>query len=209
MLSRHLGTVSVVVPFAAALLLLSGCGEHATQKQPTKKPTETVNVPLPEWAPENPSPEFLRAARVLKPMPDEALQLPPGEAPQGMNAMLQRYRGTFRASYEFFGALDDRQIERFRATKEVRIPVKSLTARQRAALDHWFENYRTIMKGTGPEFEDYLTFVYKMGGSEDLSNVDVGFLAPGGKGGHIVHIYFWVRTPDGKVNDFGTAFAQI
>jgi hypothetical protein len=195
----------------AAILVgfcMAGCGRKSAQP-PAKPAAQKSAVPLPEWAPKNPSPEFLRAARVLKPLPDELLQPAAGEAPSGINAVLRRYRGTFQASYEFFGALDDRQIERFRATKQVRIPVRSLAAKQRAELDHWFESYRTVMRGTGPEFEDYLTSLYKMGGKKDLSNVDVGFLAPGGTSGHIVHIYFWVRMPDGKVNDFGTAFAQI
>ncbi len=65
------------------------------------------------------------------------------------------------------------------------------------------------MKGMRPEFEDYLLLIYRMGGREDLSNVDIGFTAIGAGGGHVVHIYFWIRTPDGKLKDFGTAFAQI
>ncbi len=58
-----------------------------------------------------------------------------------------------------------------------------------------------------PEFEDYLLLIYKTGGREDFSNVDVGFHATGG--GHMVHIYFWVKQPDGEVTDFGTAVAEI
>jgi hypothetical protein len=206
---NHFRAGEALAMAAVLCMAASGCGQKTIQKPAATPAVLKVSVPLPEWAPKNPSPEFLRAARVLKPLPDEALQPAAGEAPAGMSAILQRYRGTFLASYEFFGALDDLQIERFRATKEVRIPVQSLTAKQRAELGHWFENYCTVMKGTGPEFEDYLSMIYKMGGREDLSNVEVGFLAPGGKAAHIVHIYFWVRMPDGKVNDFGTAFAQI
>jgi hypothetical protein len=193
----------------AAMLVgfcMVGCGRKPAQ--PPTPATQKPSVPLPEWAPKNPSPEFLRAARVLKPVPTELERQLVKSAPEG-EALLARIRQTYPSAWEFFGMLDDRKIERFRATKQVRIPVRSLAAKQRAELDHWFESYRTVMRGTGPEFEDYLTSLYKMGGKKDLSNVDVGFLAPGGTSGHIVHIYFWVRMPDGKVNDFGTAFAQI
>jgi hypothetical protein len=194
--------IALILPVAA------GCAHHAAQKPTSVTPSAQATIPLPEWAPKNPSPEFLRAARVLRPMPDEMVQQMAGESP-GLKVLFQRYHGTFPASYEFFGTLDDRQIEHFRAAKVVRIPAKSLTAKQKSALNHWFESWREVMKGAGSGFEDYLVTVYKMGGKEDLSNVDVGFFAPGGAGGHNVHIYFWVRMPDGKVNDFGTAFAII
>ncbi len=200
------------IGLAVCLAVWAACGgEHGQVGRPTTAgDVETAEglPPLPEWAPENPSPEFVRAARVLKPLPDEMLQGMAGQSASG-SALLQRYRGTMPSSYEFFGALDDRQIERFSTTKEIRIPVKSLTARQRAALDHWFESWRTTMKGTGSGFEDYLLILYKMGAEEDLSNVDVGFTAKGAGQGHMVHIWFWVRMADGKVNDLGTAFATI
>ena len=86
------------------------------------------------------------AARVLKPMPDELLQGIVGKSAEG-EALLQRYRGIMPASYEFFGTLDDRQIERLRTTHEIRIPAKALTPKQRAALNHWFEDWRAAMKG--------------------------------------------------------------
>jgi hypothetical protein len=201
--------VGTVIMCGAGACLLPGCGkgEKAGAKAPALRTAAAPrgDIPLPEWAPENPSPEFMRAARVLKPLPEEMLKRP--GAPPGIAAALQRSRDTIAASYEFFGTLDDRQIERFRATKEIRIPSRSLTPRQRAVLDHWFENWRTVMKGTGLKAEDYRVFIYKMGGKEDMSNVDVGFRAT--SGGHMVHIHFWVRTSDGEVNDFGTAFAQI
>jgi hypothetical protein len=148
----------------------------------------------------------MRAARVLKPLPVEIERSLVGSSTEGA-ALLQRIHRTSPACWEFFGSLDDHQIRRFRTAKEIRIPTKTLTANQRAALDRWFEVWRVAMKGMRPEFEDYLLLIYKMGGKEDLSNVDVGFHATGG--GHVVHIYFWVRTPDGKVNDFGTAVAEI
>lgn len=199
--------VAVLTVFCAA-----GCGRKSPPQQ-SKPAAQKSAVPLPEWAPKNPSPEFLRAAKALKPMPDELLRGIVGESAEG-EALLQRYRGTMPASYEFFGTLDDRQIERLRTTHEIRIPAKALTPKQRAALNHWFEDWRAAMKGMRPELEDFLVSIYKIGGKEDLSNVDVGFTAVSKEGGHIVaghlvQIYFWVKQPGGKVIDLGTAFAQI
>ena len=203
----------VVGIIAVTVLAFAGCGHRAAQKPASTPAVSKVTIPLPEWAPKNPSPDFLRAARVLKPLPDELLQGIVGKSAEG-EALLQRYRGTMPASYEFFGTLDDRQIERLRTTHEIRIPAKALTPKQRAALNHWFEDWRAAMKGMRPELEDFLVSIYKTGGREDLSNVDVGFTAVSKEGGHIVaghlvQIYFWVKQPGGKVIDLGTAFAQI
>jgi len=209
------GSAMGVLAAVLVAFCMAGCGRKSAQ-HPPKPVAQSVGVPLPEWAPKNPSPEFLRAARVLKPLPDELLQGIVGESAEGAS-LLQRYRGTMPASYEFFGTLDDRQIERLRTTHEIRIPVKALTPKQRAALNHWFGDWRAVMKGMRPELEDFLVSIYKIGGKEDLSNVDVGFTAvrqQGGHGGHIVpghlvQIYFWVKQPGGKVVDLGTVFAQI
>ena len=210
---RHSKAGEALAMAAVLCMAAPGCGRKTIQKPASTPAVPRVALPLPEWAPKNPSPEFLRAARVLKPLPDELLQGLAGKSAEGM-ALLRRYRGTMPASYELFGTLDDRQIERLRTTHEIRIPTRSLTAKQRVALDRWFENWRAAMKGTGPEFGDYLLLIYKRGGKEDLSNVDVGFTAISQEGGHVVpghvvQIYFWVKQAGGKVIDLGTAFAQI
>jgi len=213
MKQHHLRTGEVLVMVAVLCMVAPGCGQKTVQKPASTSALPKAAAPLPEWAPKNPSPEFLRAAKVLKPMPDELLQGIVGRSAEG-EALLQRYRGTMPASYEFFGTLDDRQIERLRTSHEIRIPAKALTPKQRAALNHWFEDWRAAMKGMRPELEDFLVSIYKIGGREDLSNVDVGFTAVSKEGGHIVaghlvQIYFWVKQPGGKVIDLGTAFAQI
>ncbi len=213
-ITRHrLRSLLAMAGVAVGVCAVSGCGHRAAHKPAPTPAVPKVTIPLPEWAPKSPSPEFLRAARVLKPMPDELLQGIVGKSAEG-EALLQRYRGIMPASYEFFGTLDDRQIERLRTTHEIRIPAKALTPKQRAALNHWFEDWRAAMKGMRPELEDFLVSIYKIGGKEDLSNVDVGFTAVSKEGGHIVaghlvQIYFWVKQPGGKVIDLGTAFAQI
>ena len=199
------------IPISVALLLVfcgvSGCGRKSTQKPP-KPTTQKVAIPLPEWAPKDPSPEFLRAARVLKPVPTELERQVVGSAPEG-EALLARVRQTYPSAWEFFGTLDDRRIGQFRETKGIRIPMKLLTQEQRTAFDHWLECWRAAMKGGPPEFQDYLVLLSKMGAKDDLSNVDVGFTAKTAGGGHLVHIYFWVKAPDGKVNDLGTICAEI
>lgn len=182
---------------------LTGCGRKAEK---ARSGTVPPGVLLPDWAPKNPSPEFLRAAKTLKPLPEELLQGMAGKSAEG-KALFERYRKTFVAGYECFGTLSDGQLTRFRSAKQVRIPAKSLTSRQRAALDRWFETWRTAMKGGPPEFEGYLVALYKIGAKEDLSNVDAGFDA-GAKRGHVVHISFWVTGPDGKLRDIGTGFAM-
>ena len=178
-----------------------------TPQQP-KPAAQKSAVPLPDWAPKDPSPEFLRAAKVLKPIPIELERQVVKSAPEG-EALLARLRQTYPSAWEFFGTLDDRKIEGFRETKEIRIPAKLLTQKQRTGFDHWLECWRAAMKGGPPEFQDYLILLYKMGAKDDLSNVDVGFTAKTAGGGHLVHIYFWVKAPDGKVNDFGTFLAEI
>lgn len=203
---RRALTVALLLPLTAA-----GCAHHAPA--PEAKPAAERSVPLPDWAPKHPSPEFLRACKVLKPLPEEML-LEFAQRNGGGPALLERFRRTMPASYELFGALNDRQIEHLRATHEVRIPVKSLTVKQHAALDHWFETWRVALKGAGPDLEDWLPLIYRKGGKEDLSNVDVGFTSvklEGGRivAGHIVQVYFWIRQPDGNVAESGSSFAQF
>jgi hypothetical protein len=206
------GRVVGIIAIAAALAL-AGCGK--SQRTGGAPGATRAGVPLPEWAPKNPSPEFLRAAKVLKPQPDE---LQPSGAPPEIAAMASRIRSTYPAAYEFFGTLTDKQVGRFRATREIRIRAKMLTTIQRAALDRWFEGYRRAMTGAAgnlPVPEDYRVALYKEGATEDLSNVDVGFStvpvgsAPATASTHRVSIWFWVKKPGGNVTQLGYPFAQM
>jgi len=180
----------------------------ATRTPSNETAARAADVILPEWAPKNPSPEFLRAAKVLKPLPPEMLQSM-GQGSQAGEAMLKRYSTTFPALYEFFGTLTDQQRDRFVSAGEVRVKVKQLTPQQRTALDNWFEEFRKAMKGASLGVDDYKVMLYKAGAAQDLSNVDVGFSTKTAGKGHLVHIWFWVVGPGGQVTDFGTAFAQI
>jgi hypothetical protein len=206
------GSAMGVLAAVLAAFCIAGCGRRSAQPPP--KPVAQKNaVPLPEWAPKNPSPEFLRAARVLKPLPrerGEALGMSPQEAAQSV-AKLQ---ATWIPAYEFLGSFTDEQVKAFLSTKKLRVPVKSLTDRQRGALNKWFDTWRTVMRGDDPD--DYMVILYKNGATEDLSNVDVGFATvPVGTSSssvistHRVHLWFWVRKADGSTPQMGTGFAQI
>jgi len=191
----------LLIPVVLMLLVASGCGQRTVQEKPADKPPQTAAVPLPEWAPANPSPEFLRAARVLKPIPREIL-VNYAEGDKAKEAEIQRCLGTWPAHYEFFGTLTDKQIQQFLSKKQIRIPIRSLTPKQRAAMESFFSEWRLAMKGT--EQPDFLVFLYKRGAKEDFSNVEAGFDAHGGV---IVHIKFWISLSGGEVNEPCNAFA--
>ncbi len=221
----------VVIVIAAAFV---GCGKKTAQapvansQQPiasSQKPLATSSqatpsakqLPLPEWAPKNPSREFLRAAKVLKPLPAEMWQQMPEPSP-ARQAMLDRIVRTYPAAWEFFGSLTDKQVQAFLTSKsasegvskEILIPVKSLTRNQRAALDRYFETFRQAMKGTTMAeepawMEDRVVTFYHFGAKEDLSNVDAGFNAIG----HSVNITFRIRKPDKDMRGFGTTIATL
>jgi len=199
------------VAAVVAVTLAAGCGRRTAEQSPQRSPAQKSEVPLPEWAPENPSEEFLRAARVLKPMPLE-VYTQAVEGDQVMEAFAERFQRTFPLSYELFGALSDRQIEQFRSKRVIYVPVKSLTPRQRAALDRWFEAWRETMAGTAPRrqmeyMNDYLVHLYKIGAREDLSNVDLGFDASADLG---VDLLFRIRGPDGTMlNQCAVRFAML
>ena len=53
--------------------------------------------------------------------------------------------------------------------------------------------------------EDMRVLLYRKGAKEDFSNLRVGFTT----NGHIVHITFSVRQPDGTDIGPGSAFAQL
>jgi hypothetical protein len=190
-----------------ALLLFAmfppaGCGRSTARTTTPKASKAVTSIPLPEWAPKNPSPEYMRAWKVLKPTPQEAFaEFAKGDPGKAM--LLRRVSKTWGAAYEFFGTLTDQQMQRFLSVKEVRMPVKSLTARQRAGLDNWLECWRREMKGNGSVPDDVLVLLLKMGARRDLSNVDVGFTAQ--NEGHRVHIIFW-RGPE---SSFKTDFANM
>jgi len=176
---------------------------------------QTARPVLPEWAPKNPSPVFLRAAKVLKPLPLETMKSP-GRTDAENAARMKGATIMWLAAYEFFGTMSDAQIERFLQAnpKYFVMPVKELTKKQRAALDRYFAAWREALKGQAmpghPELADCLLMLYKDGATRDLSNVLVGFDAGKYQGaGHYVHLCFHVKTTKGTTGGFGSNFAQI
>jgi hypothetical protein len=197
---------------AAALLAApctNGCGCPPEQMKTAQVDTvHTHAITLPSWAPDDPSPEFLRAWAVLKPTPEDEF----GRFAEGDPARLalaRRASRTWAAAYEFFGTLSDEQMERLFSTRRIRMPVKSLTDKQRAALDNWLSAWRAAWRGNPSSSipEDFLVGLFKMGAREDLSNVDVGFNAQ--NEGRRVHVIFWVRQPDGSDASVQNDFAYM
>jgi hypothetical protein len=187
---------------ALAALGTAGCG-HRAAPAPKAKPAVKQSVPLPDWAPANPSPQFLRAARVLKPIPQEAPDMEGGRGSLAAKVVWARYLQTLPAAYEFFGTLSDEQIRRFLGAKEIRLPLRTMPAAQRAVLDGWFEGWQTAFKGTSNP--DWLVVLYKLGAERDLSNVSAGFSVLG----RTVRLWFWVVQPDGQVKSVGNGIAMI
>ena len=127
--------------------------------------------------------------------------------------MLARFHATYAPAYEFFGSMGDDQIKKFLTTRQLHVPVRSLSSGQRKALDAWFEAWRGAMKGTNiPGLsDDFLVQLYRNGAAKDLSNVEVGFttVPVGNSSGapestNRVHLWFWVRG-----NGMGSQFAQL
>jgi hypothetical protein len=195
--------------YALAVMALgattAGCARHHGAP-PAPKPATAAKAtpPLPEWAPKNPSPEFLRAARVLRPIPADMMQNA-GEAMQVPAAVLKRYERWWPAGWEFFGTFSDAQIEQVLKTKFLRVHVRNLTPRQRKAFEAFMDAIDSALAGASrPE---YRVSLYKFGAKKDLSNVDVGF----DMDAHALLIRIWVPTPGaaGKSITTGDAFATL
>jgi hypothetical protein len=186
-----------------------------SQAKPAPKP-QPARVALPSWAPKKPSKEFLRAAKVLKPVPEEA----------------QGYSPIYPAAYELFGSLTDKQMAEFLTRKqhveptasldeetrqmrkqsygateaggklvyyrhEVILPVKSLTAPQRKAFDRLLAAWGGLVEQATDG--DMRVRLYKMGATKDFSNVGVGFTTAA----HSVRVALFVATPVGTGDAHG------
>jgi hypothetical protein len=143
---------------------------------------------LPPWVPKHPSPEFVRASKILKPLPTEITKN------YKLLDRLAMSKDYFKTSFELFGTLNDRQIEQLLADKKIQIPVQSLTDKQRKLLNQYFDAWQNAMAGE-PEIDDLLVLLYKKGATENLSNVEVGFDCDG----RTFNLVFWKKLPDGKI----------
>jgi uncharacterized protein YcgL (UPF0745 family) len=179
----------------------AGCGHSSARTTPPKTAKPGVNIPLPEWAPKNPSPEFLRAARVIKPMPDE-VGVARDKGDMVGRAWSEKYHRTIVAAWEFFGSLTDQQIERFVTTKKLRLLAKDLSPQQRAAMYHYFDVFRETMRGVPVDYqdqfgEDWLVELYRLGAKQNLSNVEITLEV---RGSHRVAIIMRVQLAGGKLS---------
>lgn len=168
---------------AAALIGVTGCGGP----EPARPSAGGVQAggsastqPLPDWAPENPSPEFLRAAKVLRGVPMDAVGR--GDMPEeSWRALLGYMKQVNPTLWQLFGSLTDAQIESFLSTRKISIPARDLAPNQRDALEMVLDaNEGDAVEISGVTLPDFRTLLYKMGAREDLSNVTIGFRVEGG-----------------------------
>jgi hypothetical protein len=185
---------------ALLLLFTGGCTSKAQQTPAPKSVSRQAG--LPSWAPENPSPEFLRAAKFLKAIPPEA----------------QPYSAEYIPCWELFGSLTNEQIAEFMRKKQmsfsardipkgaldsmvkdgdrveggriistyrgVHLPMKSLSPRQKEL----FNKYVAVYTGYNQSAKkpDLLVELYHAGAKQDLSNVALYFQTTG----HMLHFFF-------------------
>jgi hypothetical protein len=204
---------------ALALVVSVICGTPAVlaaeeQAEEEQTAEESCEAALPEWAPEEPSEEFLRAVEVLGFLPTDELERMRQTGPEMEAFVTAVLEVLWPRAFELFGALTDEEVEEFRAHREVRLFVPSLPPPQKTALDSWIEaasEVAALVPGAGPPGQGlppeklFLALLREEGAAEDLSNVDVGFAARGG----VVGVYFWSDVSDSGAepvisNDFAT-----
>jgi hypothetical protein len=180
------------------LLCIPGCIHRDTEAVTPPPSPPPADVFLPAWAPENPSPEFLRAARVIEPQPEE-FRPTADESELTRLALQQRYRRTLVPAWELFGTLSDHQIDQLIHAKSIDLRYVDLTEKQRSTLLRYFDAHRDAFAGLSAEEhgygEDPLVELYKAGAAEGLSNVEIEFATRRASG--IVVMWVWVRQADG------------
>ena len=172
MSKKHWFTMSVVF---VGLLVLVGYYLRQTSSE------------LPAWAPEEPSPEFLSAARVLGSFPAEDSS----QEDQSFNQILV-------PTWEFFGTLDDDQVNSLLANKSISLPFGSLTRKQRSQFDNILSVYRQTMRNAPADSsKDLLVLLYEKGARKDLSNVNLVIdIRPSGT----VRFSYMIQQPDGTTS---------
>jgi hypothetical protein len=187
----------------------------AAEEQAAEK---SCAVALPEWAPEEPSEEFLRAVEVLGSLPSEELRAAAAANPEMEAFVTALLEVLWPRAFELFGSLTDQQVEKFLAQREIRLYIPSLPASQKTALDNWIEaagEVAALAPGVAlpadgvPPQERFLALLREEGAAEDLSNVDVGFRTERGA----VGLYFWINVSESGTgpiisNDFAKLKAK-
>jgi hypothetical protein len=160
-------------------LLAAGCSTQSRPPDTAAEPPrpehgEAAGLPhLPDWAPEEPSPELVRAAKVLRPLPSDAHVAVENAAEHAAQIALIRDH-FYPRTWELFGSLSDAQIEELVLYREVSVPVAEMTGRQMTVFRRLLDDWRDLtIQGQQCDLE---VMLYKAGAREDLSNVAVGFV---------------------------------
>jgi hypothetical protein len=234
-MTRPLRVVLLVVVASALARVASNAGSGSKAKPATAAPKapaswKTAPPVIPDWAPKKPSPEFVRAARVLKPWPTDMARDPGRPEAESAARVAADTTLLWPAAYELFGSLSDAQIERFlherpnwRAPNDstprqvewhikeghgrVLMAVKSMTPKQRRAFDNYVEAWRKARDMAYRDWPDadYLVRLYKAGARKDLSNVEVGFV----RKAHSVGVISCITTRNGVKSSGCSDFAGI
>jgi hypothetical protein len=158
---------------------------------------KTPEQTLPNWAPQHPSPEFLRAAKILtsyfwgepKTLQEKVLK--------------ERMERIAVPAWEFFGTLNDQEMSKLMKSKDLRMRYRTMRPRQQQALKAWLEVWRQNMKDLdsgwyqGGWQADWLVVLYKHGAKQDLSNVLCQFQI---KNSRIVRAYLRIIQSDDKAS---------
>jgi hypothetical protein len=174
------------------LCVCAGCNNHSTQSATnTKLPAGVV---LPAWAPANPSPQFIRAATTLKPIPDDAQGPNPDQA---LHAKLDQVR---IPAWEFFGTLSDQEVSNLKANKELKLPFGTMNSEQQAAFNHFLDVWQNIMKDWPSNVglkRDLRIALAGKGAKQDLSNVLCKLVV---RDSGIVAMMLYVIQPDSSLS---------
>jgi hypothetical protein len=196
--------IDLLLAAGLTICLFGGCGPKGEQDSSQRTPHSseiaqaskiTGYSALPFWAPEHPSKAFLRAAKVLRPIPVESY-IRRQEADPINGSLFIKCAYTLEPIYELFGLLTDKQIQQFILSKKIRLPVKTLNTAQHKVLNDFFEVFRKTMENEPTIDDDCLVMLYKKGAQEDLSNVDLGFVHDGIN----VYFQFWIRPSDSDID---------
>jgi hypothetical protein len=206
------GRVAVAV-FVASMLMIGGCARKAAS--PPQPAAQKASIPLPEWAPKNPSPEFLRAAKVLGTRPWDPARDSTGNDLVDRSLQAKHERVSYPA-WEFFGTLSDQEVHRLFASKvaavgdrpaslsrAMTLPYKSMSHKQKAAFNRYLDVWRETYEGTDLAqygeglVPDRLVVLYKHGAKEDLSNVLITFEV---LKNHLVRAAIYVVQSDGSLS---------
>jgi len=138
---------------------------------------------LPVWAPQKPSPEFRRAAKMLKEPPSTTSE-------DAVEKAFESGRSQYLPpAWELFGTLEDRQIAELKQKRELLLAYKKMSGKQRNMLERLLFGWETADK-------ELRRKVQRIKPAPNFSNVELVFAVHSGER---VVILMQARQPDGSI----------